>query len=155
MVQQYVEICYWPSAQRFLGLAADGLKRAGELATWRRRLGQSWGQVKVENVEADGNPDALRVGSELRVRARVNLGPLSPGDVQVQLVHGVLDSLGQIARPQAAPMASNGKPQGPAWEYAGAIDCTSSGQYGYAVRVLPKHADLGNPFEPGLVTWGG
>jgi starch phosphorylase len=155
MVQQYVEICYWPSAQRFLGLAADGLKRAGELATWRRRLGQSWGQVKVENVEADGNPDALRVGSELRVRARVNLGPLAPSDVQVQLVHGVLDSLGQIARPQAALMASNGKPQGPAWEYAGAIDCTSSGQYGYAVRVLPKHADLGNPFEPGLVTWGG
>ena len=42
----------------------------------------------------------------------------------------------------------------PAWEYAGEIDCTASGQYGFAVRVLPKHADLGNPFEPGLVTWG-
>ncbi len=155
MVQQYVETCYWPSGQRFLRLAADGLKRAGELAVWRRRLWQGWGQVKVEAVEADGNPDAVRVGSELQVRARVNLGSLTPDDVQVQLVHGVLDSLGQIARPQAAPMYTNGKPHGPANDYSGVIACTASGQYGFAVRVLPKHDDLGNPFEPGLVTWGG
>ena len=31
---------------------------------------------------------------------------------------------------------------------------SSSGQHGYAVRVLPRNADLANPFEPGLVTWG-
>jgi starch phosphorylase len=154
MVQQYVEGCYWPSAQRHDRLAADGLRRATDLAAWRRRLGQAWDGVRVEAVEAQGNTDALRVGSELRVKARVNLGPLSPEDVQVQLVHGVLDSFGEIARPQSAPMATNGRPHGPAWEFAGAIDCTASGQYGFAVRVLPKHDDLGSPFEPGLVTWG-
>ena len=25
---------------------------------------------------------------------------------------------------------------------------------GYAVRVLPRNADLASPFEPGLVCWG-
>ncbi|HEY1376160.1 MAG TPA: alpha-glucan family phosphorylase [Gemmataceae bacterium] len=154
MVQQYVEVCYWPSAQRHRRLAADGLRRAADLAGWRRRLAREWGQVRVEAVEAQGNTDSLRVGSELRVKARVNLGPLTPDDVQVQLVHGVLDSFGEIARPHAAAMSANGTPHGPTWEFAGAIDCTASGQYGFAVRVLPKNEDLGNPFEPGLVTWG-
>jgi hypothetical protein len=32
--------------------------------------------------------------------------------------------------------------------------CRSSGQHGYAVHVLPKHPDLGNPSERGLLTGG-
>src|SRR5436190_5348582 len=36
MVQEYIEKCYWPSAQRFDRLAADGLKNAAKLAEWRR-----------------------------------------------------------------------------------------------------------------------
>jgi hypothetical protein len=35
-----------------------------------------------------------------------------------------------------------------------AIPCRSSGQHGFAVRVLPHHPDLADPFEPGLVGWG-
>jgi starch phosphorylase len=155
MVQQYVEICYWPSAERYLRLTADDQRRAAELAGWRRRLRQNWSQVRIEGVEAQGNMDSLRVGADLNVNARVNLGTLTPADVQVQLVHGVLDSFGQIARPQAAPMQTNGQPHGPTWDYSGSIECSASGQYGFAVRVLPQNADLGNPFEPGLVTWGG
>src|SRR6185369_5086361 len=71
MVQQYVEVCYWPSAERHLRLTADGQRRAAELAAWRQRLGQGWSQVRVESVEAHGATDALRVGSELRVKARI------------------------------------------------------------------------------------
>ena len=40
MVQEYVEKCYWPSAQRYAMLAADNLKRAAQLAQWRKRLAQ-------------------------------------------------------------------------------------------------------------------
>jgi starch phosphorylase len=154
MVQQYVEICYWPSAQRYLRLAADNLKRAGELAAWRRRLQQGWPLVRVEAVEADGGAETMRVGSELKVQAQVKLGPLAPDDVQVQLFHGVLDSFGDIARPHTAPMATDGVHHSSSYSYAGAIACTASGQYGFAVRVLPKHADLPHAFEPGLVCWG-
>jgi starch phosphorylase len=52
-------------------------------------------------------------------------------------------------------MNTNGTPPaGTSWVFSGAIPCRSSGQHGYAVRVLPRHGDLGNPFEPGLVSWG-
>jgi starch phosphorylase len=154
MVQEYVEKCYWPSAQRYAMLSADGLKKAAQLAQWRRRLAQAWSSVRVEAVEANG-PDPVSVGGHLDVRARVHLGGLSPDDVEVQLFHGRVDSFGDIPNPRTVPMSHNGRPEGgSAWAFHGSIPCRSSGQQGYAVRVLPKHADLGNPFEPGLLTWG-
>lgn len=153
MVQEYTEQCYWPSAQRYTTLAQDNLKRAVELSQWRRGMARGWGQVRVEAVEANG-ADPMRVGAEMGVKARVNLGGLNPNDVEVQLFHGVVDSLGEIPSPATVSMSHNGAREGPAWVYQGAIPCRSSGQHGFAVRVLPKHPDLGSPFETGLVCWG-
>jgi glycogen phosphorylase len=154
MVAEYTTLCYLPSAQRYLRLIAGGLERARALAGWRRALARGWGQVRVVGVEANG-ADPMHVGGELRVQARVQLGPLSPDDVQVQLFHGLVDNMGEIPRPQALAMSTNGTaPEGGSWRFSGTIPCRTSGQHGYAVRVLPRHADLANPFEPGLVCWG-
>ncbi|HJT79285.1 MAG TPA: alpha-glucan family phosphorylase, partial [Gemmataceae bacterium] len=148
MVQEYMEKCYWPSAQRFGMLAADNLGRADRLAQWRRGLARNWGQVRVEGVRADG-ADPMHVGAELQVEARVNLGSLAPDDVEVQLFHGVVDNQGEIPVPRTVVMSHNGAPRDGAWVYHGTIHCRASGHHGFAVRVLPKHPDLANPFEPG------
>jgi starch phosphorylase len=153
MVQEYIERCYWPSAQRYEGLAADNLRKAADLAQWRRRLRQGWPQIRVETVEADG-ADPLHVGKDLDVKARINLGGLSPDDVEVQLFHGLVDSFGDIPNPRTASMSHNGSPEGNSWVYRGKIPCRASGQHGYAVRVLPRHQDLSTLFEPGLICWG-
>src|SRR5262249_18450350 len=134
-------------------LSGDNLAKAQELARWRRRLAQSWSQVRVESVEAHGS-DGLEVGGRLDGKARVNLGSLSPDDVEGQLFHGVGDSLGEIPAPHTAIMSHNGNHEGSSWHFNGTIPCRSSGQHGYAVRVVPKHLALANPFETGLVTWG-
>jgi starch phosphorylase len=126
---------------------------AGDLARWRRGLQQGWPQVRVEGVESNG-VDPMRVGGELEVKARVNLGGLSPEDVEVQLFHGVVDSFGDIPNPGTVTMSHNGAHDGNTWQFRGTIPCRSSGQHGFAVRVLPRHRNLSNPFEPGLVTWG-
>jgi starch phosphorylase len=153
MVQQYTECCYVPSASRFGRLTGDDLKRAAELAQWRRRLVRDWPQVKVESVETPG-AETMTVGAELQVQARVNLGSLAPDDVEVQLFHGIVDNMGEIPKPAATPMATNAQRVGTSWLFKGTIPCRLSGHYGYAVRVLPRHTDLANPFEPGLVVWG-
>lgn len=153
MVQEYMEKCYAPAADRFGRLSVDNLAHATGLAKWRLRLRKAWSQVKVENVEANGN-DPMRVGAQLEVQAKINLGPLTPEDVEVQLFHGVVDNLGEIPTPNTAVMMTNGSNQGTAWTFKGTIPCRASGQYGYAVRVLPRNPDLPNPFEPGLVCWG-
>jgi starch phosphorylase len=153
MVQEYVEKCYWPSAERYQTLASDNLQRAAELVRWRRGLSQQWPQVRVEAVEANG-VDPMHVGGELEVKARVNLGGLSPDDVEVQLFHGVVDSFNDIPNPSTVTMSHNGAHDGNTWMFRGTIPCRSSGQHGYAVRVLPRHGNLANPFEPGLLCWG-
>jgi glycogen phosphorylase len=153
MVQEYVEKSYWPSSERFARLASDHLRKAMDLAEWRRRLAQGWPQIRVESVNAKG-ADPMHVGSELNVEARVSLGNFAPDDVDVQLFHGVVDSLGEIPSPSSVAMSHNGPPEGGSWIYHGTIPLRSSGQHGFAVRVLPKNHDLSNPFEPGLLVWG-
>jgi starch phosphorylase len=153
MVQEYIEKCYWPSAQRYGALAVDNLKKATELAQWRKRLGQGWPQIRVESVEA-ASGDAMHVGKDLEVKAKVNLGAFSPEEVEVQLFHGLVDSFGEIPTPRTVTMSHNGVHEGSNWIFAGKIPCQASGQHGFAVRVLPRHQNLSNPFEPGLVCWG-
>jgi starch phosphorylase len=154
MVAEYTAVAYLPSADRYGKLAAAGLKAAAELAAWREALAQGWPQVKVVKVDAAGG-DPRHVGSDLDVKAEVHLGPLSPQDVQVQLFHGLVDNMGEIPRPATVAMSTNGEaPRDGVWLFHGTIPCRSSGQHGYAVRVLPRHADLANPLEPGLVCWG-
>jgi starch phosphorylase len=152
MVQEYLTTCYLPSHRRQAALNADGAKAAAELAAWRKRVGAAWERVRVDGVEAAVG-DHLRVGGRFPVSVRVDLGGLSPADVEVQLVHGLLDALGEIGKPTAVPLAPQAEGNGRV-TFAGAVDCPASGQFGYCVRVLPKHARLPGPFEPALVTWG-
>jgi starch phosphorylase len=154
MVQQYVEMCYWPSGQRYVRLTGDKLKKAADLSTWRKKVADAWSHVRIEDINNVDGGETMRVGAELTIVAQVNLGSLTPDDVIVQLIHGGLDSFGEISRPHADSMTANGAAHGSRWEYRGKIECRSSGQYGFAVRVLPRHADLPHPFEPGLVCWG-
>jgi starch phosphorylase len=153
MVQEYMEKCYAPSAERYDMLIRENLKQALDLSHWRRRLQQGWSQIRVESVEATG-VDPMHVGAEMQVKARVNLGGFSPDDVEVQLFHGVVDSLGEIPHPLTIAMSHNGAHEGSAWLFNGTIPCRTSGQHGFAVRVLPKHAALASPFETGMVCWG-
>jgi len=153
MLQEYVEKCYWPANQRFTALGEANLKKAQDLAQWRKRIVQGWSQIHIESVEAAAS-DPVHVGSEFAVKARVHLGPFSPQEVEVQLFHGVVDSLGDIPNPGTLALNPDGVHTGKTWIFSGSIPCQVSGQYGYAVRVLPKHPALLNLFEPGLVCWG-
>ncbi|MFY9781505.1 MAG: alpha-glucan family phosphorylase [Candidatus Baltobacteraceae bacterium] len=152
MVQEYVERCYWPAAQRYHDLAADGLKKAAQLAQWRRRMERSWAEIEVKSVETP-HEDGLLVGSELPVRARVALGKLAPADVDVQVFYGPLDSFGGIVRAHTLSLEPSAAAGDGAWDFKGSIALHASGQFGLNVRVLPKHADLANQFEPGLIVW--
>jgi starch phosphorylase len=153
MVEQYTERCYLPSLHRAARLSANHLQAARELAEWRRRVRADWGQVKVEGVEAPTN-ELMRVGATFPVRVQVNLGPFKPEDVEVQLCHGVLDAVGDIAEPKAMPLHADGHASGHSVLFVGEVPCRASGQFGFSVRVLPRHPYLPNLFEPALVTWG-
>ena len=155
MVEEYTERCYIPSHRRYAKLAGPKLDAARELAGWRKRVQSNWSQVKVENVEAPAS-EMHKVGSVFPIRVNVNLGSFTPADVEVQLCHGVLDSMGEIAEPRALVLQPEASQNGSARSvvFSGQVPCYASGQFGFSVRVLPKHENLPHPYEPGLVTWG-
>ena len=152
MVEEYYKTCYLPSHHRFKTLSANHLAAAAELADWRKDLLAAWGNIKVEGITAPTS-DLMKVGGEFPVSVTVNLGSLTPKDVEVQICYGLLDSLGELTAPKSKALTATGA-NGATETFTGNVHCERSGQFGFSVRVLPKHANLPTPFEPAVITWG-
>ena len=105
MVRDYVHTLYAPAATNARLLNAD-YHGAAELAAWKKRVKAGWPAVRVEHVESSGVGDAPEVGAQLSVRAFVALGDLSPGDVEVQLVHGKTSSEDVLLDTTVAPLTA-------------------------------------------------
>jgi starch phosphorylase len=156
MVRDYTELCYEPSAARSKRLMQNDLERAQALAAWKSQVRQQWPQLRIDRVWADNaQGQGLKVGDQLQVQAQVFLADLKPTDVSVELFHGPLDAQGLIGRGEVLPtLIAQSKGKG-TYIFAGALSCRTSGRHGYAVRIVPKHEDLDNPFEMNLILWGG
>jgi len=152
MVEDYTRICYAPSHARFGELSGNDLAGAIELANWRRKLQSEWHNVSVESVDAP-MADHLRVGGSMPVKAKIRLGGLTPADVEVQVFHGRMDTLGDIPNPSTFTLQTTGS-SGGSVTYSGKLECDTSGQFGLCIRVLPKHRLLRHLFEPALLVWG-
>ncbi|MHB1416162.1 MAG: alpha-glucan family phosphorylase, partial [Chloroflexota bacterium] len=152
MVRQYFGRYYLSSAARAERLAADDLRRAKDLAAWRKRVERAWSGLRISRVWADLDTE-VKVGSSVPVHASIYLGELQPEDVAVQIYHGALDTHQNIAAGKAIPMNWTGEDAERTFMFVGQIPCNTTGQYGFTLRVLPKHEDMGNPLESGLITW--
>ena len=84
----------------------------------------------------------------------VRLGRISHEDVSVEFYHGPVDTWQNIKTGSAVRMdyEQPGEHDGEHW-FVGSMPCTQTGKHGVSVRVLPKHADLVDPYEMGLIHW--
>ncbi len=101
MVRDYVRMLYTPAAVTGRALNSD-YKGATELAAWKKEVRAGWDDVRVEHVESHGVGDNPEVGSTLTVRSFVALGSLTPDDVAVEVVHGVIDGDDDLVDTQVA-----------------------------------------------------
>ncbi|MGI8756188.1 MAG: alpha-glucan family phosphorylase, partial [Acidimicrobiales bacterium] len=150
MVRDYVTELYEPTAAAADQLRADGCRRATDLAAWKARVGDAWGGVRIESVDAAENRADL--GAERELSVVVALGELSPADVVVQAVHGRVGQYGELENTTIANLTCADAEARPAI-FAGAIACDDPGRYGFAVRVAPSHPDLPAPLDLGLLTY--
>ena len=139
-----------PAAEASRAAEANNFAVARDLSTWKRKVRASWGEVRIEHVEADGVGDAVMLGTPITVRAFVSLGDLSPEDVIVQTVYGRVDADDRIAHPMHAAMDVVEHYEGNRWEFRLVVTLDKNGPFGYTVRVLPRHAGLARPEEMGL-----
>ncbi len=153
MVREYAERMYFPAADRWAALGADGLARARALAIWKDRVRAGWGSVAVQAVQVD-TVAPLEVGTSRLVRAEIALGSLTPQDVSVALYDGLLTGEGEIDSPTVSEMKVEGTPRPGVYLYSGSIVGQTTGRHGFRIRVLPSHPNLGEPLAMNCVAWG-
>jgi starch phosphorylase len=165
MVAEYTRRFYIPSAERYRYLSSEAMAKAKNFTQWKANIRQAWPDLAVRNVvmqhqngsgDEDLNPrqPQLKIGADLKVRALIKLGSISVNDVSVELYHGPLDGWGNITKASTVKMTCEKAAEQPGehW-FVGSMPCTKTGQQGVAVRILPFHTDLANPYELGLILW--
>jgi len=150
MVSDYVNQLYAPAARTGRALNSD-YAGAAELADWKKRVKAAWPQIRVEHVESSGVGDSPEVGATLSVRAFVALGALTPDDVEVQLVHGLIDSRDELVGTKVEPLAVAQFYDAGRHRFDGEVQLGRSGAFGYTVRVVPRNPLLVSPAELGVV----
>jgi glycogen phosphorylase len=158
MVRDYVNELYVPAARSARNVSADDYRGAAELAAWTARIREGWPQLEIEHVDASpetvdgdsGTEATPRLGGALRVRALVQLGPLTPDDLEVQAVYGRVDEHDQLRDTQTVPLQLEGVDSLGRNRYEGVVELDRSGPFGYTVRAVPKHRLLSTPAELGL-----
>jgi starch phosphorylase len=153
MVRQYAADFYVTADEKYQQLTANQAARARALASWTCHVQAHWKEVRVESVDSPTQTD-LPVGSHLHVRARLQLGALTPDQVAVELYVGRLDADGELTGAYTIPMEPAGPGQCGIWTFeAATVPCPRSGLHGYTLRVTPFNPDAPKAFLPGVITW--
>jgi len=149
MVRDYVNDYYAPAATSSRAVTGD-LQVAKDLAAWKDTIREAWPRIRVTSVDTSGIGSEPSVGNVLTLRAYLDLGGLSPEDVEVQAVTGRIDLADDLHEVTSVPMVFVGNGDG--YRYEANLPLARSGPVGYTVRVLPRHALLASSAELGLVT---
>jgi starch phosphorylase len=152
MLKQYVEEFYEPAARRALALEERDCARARALAQWIERVRRAWSGLAIRNIETDDLSN-LQVGDKFQVRVLVELGQLTPDEIMVALYVGKLDHQSEMLETEAVALAPQERADTTQRWFAASVECRASGRAGFAVRILPHHPDLHDPYCLNLVLW--
>ena len=152
MVRDYTEHYYHQAHHLGGRLAASSGAKAQALNEWINTLKRHWGAIKIVQIES-GGWNEHDVGSEILIRARVALGGLSPGNFSVQVYEGPIDQHGSVESEQVVDAVLDGPGQDGSHWFRARVRLCRSGRVGLAVRVIPRHVDLVEAVDIGLVCW--
>ncbi|SDB85422.1 starch phosphorylase [Raineyella antarctica] len=146
MVREYTETMYVPTAKASAKIAQG--RTAADTAAWKQRIRAAWPQVSVSRVEGL-EQSAMSLGTALEINALVNLGELTPDDVDVQMVVGEVDDDDELHSIRTIT-ATAGEVVDGARRYRATIELDRPGSVGVTCRVVPRHDQLSNIAEMGL-----
>ncbi|UCF96677.1 MAG: alpha-glucan family phosphorylase [Spirochaetaceae bacterium] len=151
MLIEYSEKFYLPALEKARAFAADDYASARQLSAYLQRLKKFWAQVKVESLSAPAET-MYKIGDNIEVSARINLGGLSSQEVRVELYFGSISSSGEIEKAHSLEMIPQSDGRSTV-EYRVQVECGVTGRQGYTVRLLPKHPALAHHYVPGFLRW--
>jgi len=153
MVQQYAEKFYFASYEKRKTLLKNNCERGKHFSLWKSKVYENWNKVKVINVEEEDKNGGLKVGQKFPIIAEVELGDLTPDDVDVQIYFGRIDNGSSESRTKVKMIYLPKKSKSGKYLYRCEIELKDTGQFGFTLRILPKNDVLINQFELGLIRW--
>ena len=146
MVRDYTTALYEPAARqsRSMNGKSDGV--AAELAAWRAIVRGAWSSVHITSLDVDTSP--VDTGATRSVVATVELDGLTPSDVRVEVLHGIVGPDGEFHSHVTVPLSHVGD-----GTFRGDVVLQAPGNYGVTARVIPVHPALASPYDLGLATW--
>ena len=153
MVQEYAKKFYFASFEKRVGLLKDNWAEGKEFSKWKTILYENWNKVRFLNITEEEKNGDLKVGLKYPILAEIELGDLTPNDVDVQIYYGKIDDGIEGTKSFVTMTNVVKKIKTTKYTYRGDIECKETGQFGFTLRILPKHPLLINPFELGLIRW--
>jgi len=152
MLEEYATRFYASALRVKSELTGENRPRMRALADWWRMVNASWDRVRIADVQADLSA-VHALGEQIPVAVKVETGPIDPGHLVVEVVHGPTDGDGRIVEGTVAHATLASGDNG-THRFDAVIHCARSGRQGMAVRVRPGRPGSEWIFDQTLVRWG-
>jgi len=152
MLMDYSNHFYFPALKNYRRFSKEDYAEAKSLAAYFGKLNQSWAGLKIVKIESNVKP-VMQRGDMLTVTAYIDLGSISPGELQVELYHGTISNqTNEIVDARKSEMKWL-KAEGAINLFQVRTECIDTGMQGHTVRILPKHDALIHPYRSGFIKW--
>ncbi len=153
MVEEYAKKFYFTALEKRTSLMYNNWQKGREFTNWKKRLYNNWNKVKFLNISEEEKNGDMKVGLKYPILAEIELGELTPDDIEVQIYYGKIDEGIRGSKSFVTMTQIIKKTKSSRYIYRGEIECKDTGQFGFTLRILPKHTLLINAFELGLIRW--
>ena len=152
MLMDYSNMFYFPALKNYRQIFQGNYTEAKSLAAYLGRLRHAWDKLKIVKLESNARP-VMQRGDSLTVSAFLELGDMSPEELQVELYHGAVSNQNrEVTNARRTEMKALKQESG-LWLFQVQIECTDTGFQGHTVRILPKHSALIHPYRTGFIKW--
>jgi starch phosphorylase len=154
MVLEYLEQLYEPAHTGFAQTRQDSFALARNKVIWTANLGARWQDIRIVNYSS-GAGTTVSTGSQIPLRALVDLAGLVPDDVRVEAVVGRVDGEGNLADVEVLTLRPL-EQQDALFLFGTDFVPATTGRLGFSVRITANHFDdpLTRPCNT-LFKWAG
>jgi len=149
MVMDYVRKLYAPATRQSYQLAMDRHQGAIDLARWKKKIRNSWHNIRLQRV--DSGQDHMYADQTLEISVHAYLNGLLPEDVVVECVLGVCKKSSESFAPREKLQFSHQGQEGESQVFTLKLKPSHPGLNHYQIRMYPYHEQLTHPLELGYL----
>lgn len=153
MMTDYEERFYNPLFERSKIMYGDDYKKIRELAAWKNRVHDKWGNLHIMRVtQYDVNKAGVKTGDNFITEVTIDLGGLLPSDIGVELVISNEITNGKIEVVDKKPFILDSI-DGNIAKFTQNLTLEITGTFDIAVRVYSFNALMAHRQDFALVKW--